>query len=253
MNDEKHQVLLSLQMFQGMPDSALSHWADGHQWLLAIPAYKCYMGLVCYLVSVILMSYRDLGNNDTIQVVAMVIGILSVLTVIATFVYIQSSQAVQLETFREHYSTDTLAEFDTDGDGIIDEKEAKIALDQSRATLLTLYVYVSTAAKVEQQVQYIYSVHSAQHCNLSITVVTRIIQTRTVPLKSVASPFAGRRGAAFYTLVQVQVDTFIAMEQPQFACGQVSSADTRSMFYISALHLHTLVVSHSTSLNRRAG
>jgi len=118
-----------LQMFQGMPDSALSHWVDTHAWLLALPAYKCYTGLVCYLLSVILMSYRDLGANDTIKAIAMIIGIVSVLTVFVTFAYIQSSQAVQLETFHEYYSSETLEKFDTNGDGIICEKEAKIALE----------------------------------------------------------------------------------------------------------------------------
>ena len=56
------------------------------------PMMKFVMGTMCYMLSVILTSWRDLDGDDLAQTLALVIGIMSVGMVWAAFFLIQHSK-----------------------------------------------------------------------------------------------------------------------------------------------------------------
>merc|ERR1711924_162402 len=55
----------------------LAEWSEGHPLLIRFPTLKCGFGILCYLLAVILMSWRDLSNNMVVQVYALVLGVIS--------------------------------------------------------------------------------------------------------------------------------------------------------------------------------
>jgi len=73
----------------GLPAAALDQWASSHSMLLTIPMMKFTGGTVCYLISVIMLAYRDLLEQLPVQILALFIGLSSVCMVFATYTYIE--------------------------------------------------------------------------------------------------------------------------------------------------------------------
>jgi|EP00670_Eutreptiella_braarudii_P007135 hypothetical protein len=71
-------------VLNGMQEHDASAWALKWRLVLKMPLLKAVMGAVSYLSSVILISWENLGASATFQVVAMVIGAMSVATVLCT-------------------------------------------------------------------------------------------------------------------------------------------------------------------------
>mmetsp|Transcript_133052 Transcript_133052/g.413708 ORF Transcript_133052/g.413708 Transcript_133052/m.413708 type:complete len:193 (+) Transcript_133052:25-603(+) len=69
-----------------LKDESVEEWGQSWPWrlLLPFPMAKFAMGCVFYLVSVLLISFRDLEFTGAWRYVALVIGLGSVLTVLAT-------------------------------------------------------------------------------------------------------------------------------------------------------------------------
>ena len=66
-------------------------WAEKRRHVIALPMAKFVMGCMCYMVSVILTSYRDLRSNNTLRGIALLIGVMSVSMVWAAFFVIRYS------------------------------------------------------------------------------------------------------------------------------------------------------------------
>jgi len=79
-----------------MEDAAVRPWADRMGFLLGVPMMKFIVGCMCYMTSVILASYRDLGESGHHQSVALLIGVSSVGMVWVAFVAIQRSVSADL-------------------------------------------------------------------------------------------------------------------------------------------------------------
>merc|ERR1719446_2020045 len=75
-----------------MEDAAVTEWAKKYKVILMFPMMKFVMGTMCYMLSVILTSWRDLDGDDLAQTLALVIGIMSVGMVWAAFFLIQHSK-----------------------------------------------------------------------------------------------------------------------------------------------------------------
>ena len=56
--------------------------------MLKLPLLKAVMGAMSYLASVILISWENLGTSAAFQVLAMVIGAMSVATVLCTATFV---------------------------------------------------------------------------------------------------------------------------------------------------------------------
>ena len=56
-------------------------WAEKRRHVIALPMAKFVMGCMCYMVSVILTSWRDLTGHKALKGIATAIGIMSVMSV----------------------------------------------------------------------------------------------------------------------------------------------------------------------------
>jgi len=86
--------LMSAFLYQkanGLPEADVTAWALKNKWMLTIPMHKFAGGCVCYLISVVLLSFRDLEGNLAARYMAMVVGIMSVMMVFATAIYINTT------------------------------------------------------------------------------------------------------------------------------------------------------------------
>ena len=59
-------------------------WAKSHKILIMLPPAKFGMGCLSYLGSVVLISFRDLAESPVFQYVCLIIGVMSMSTVLAT-------------------------------------------------------------------------------------------------------------------------------------------------------------------------
>jgi len=59
-------------------------WAHNHALLMKLPFYKFVMGTLCYLATIILYSWAALSAFEEAQIMAVVVGVMSVMTVIGT-------------------------------------------------------------------------------------------------------------------------------------------------------------------------
>ncbi|KAH8074651.1 hypothetical protein JL721_2219 [Aureococcus anophagefferens] len=85
----------------GMADAAVAGWAAKNWPLLALPMMKFVVGTMCYMTSVILTSYRDLGGAESLekwQKLALFIGVMSVAMVWGAFFWIRRSMAAAPKT-----------------------------------------------------------------------------------------------------------------------------------------------------------
>ena len=76
-----------------MEDDAVGPWAKNNKRLLMLPMMKFVMGCMCYMLSVILTSWRDLSSFDEFRVVAFFIGAMSMTMVWGAFFVIELSMA----------------------------------------------------------------------------------------------------------------------------------------------------------------
>ncbi|CAD7932147.1 unnamed protein product [Amoebophrya sp. A25] len=67
-----------------MPEARLEDWAVRNKWLPYLPLGKFAMGCLSYMLSVILISYRDLDGKTTWQMVTLLVGLMSMSMVFAT-------------------------------------------------------------------------------------------------------------------------------------------------------------------------
>lgn len=79
-----------------MEDAAVRPWADRVGFWLRVPMMKFIAGCMCYMTSVILASYRDLGDSGHHRSVALLIGVLSMGMVWVAFAAIQRSLSADL-------------------------------------------------------------------------------------------------------------------------------------------------------------
>jgi hypothetical protein len=59
-------------------------WMQQHPWLASLPIGKFVFGTLCYLVSVILVSWKELSGEGSARLVTLMVGILSVGIVLVT-------------------------------------------------------------------------------------------------------------------------------------------------------------------------
>ena len=80
-----------------MEDAAVQGWAKANKLMLKLPMMKFVGGTMCYMVSVILTSWRDLeGQGRLFQPLALVVGIMSVAMVWGSaFLIVGSMRAPQ--------------------------------------------------------------------------------------------------------------------------------------------------------------
>ena len=76
-----------------MEDDSVPRWAASHPLLLLLPLAKFGMGCVAYLLSVILISFRDLEESAAFQYACLVIGVMSMSTVFATVAVLAMPEA----------------------------------------------------------------------------------------------------------------------------------------------------------------
>ena len=77
-----------------MRDDAVAAWAAAHKLLLMLPLAKFGMGCVSYLLSVILLSFRDLDHSSTFQYTCLIIGVMSMCTVCMTVAVVAPPTAI---------------------------------------------------------------------------------------------------------------------------------------------------------------
>jgi len=67
-------------------DEKACAWAEDHPWLLQLPFLKFAMGVVCYLTSVVLMSYSKSSVNDqpVARFITTFMGIMSIMMAAGT-------------------------------------------------------------------------------------------------------------------------------------------------------------------------
>lgn len=83
----------------GMEDAAVKPWSDDYKPLLMLPMLKFVVGVMCYMVSVILTSWRDLSAGESaFRSIALFIGISSVSMVWMTFFVVQRSMRARPPT-----------------------------------------------------------------------------------------------------------------------------------------------------------
>lgn len=74
-----------------LPEAKLLAWSVKYWWLPYLPLGKFAMGCVSYMISVILISYRDLEMFASWQIAALVFGIMSMSMVFLTVITLQRS------------------------------------------------------------------------------------------------------------------------------------------------------------------
>ena len=65
----------------GMHEDDAPAWAARHKWLLMLPFIKFVMGCFAYLITVIVLSYETLADEDSARYIALAIGIMSMSSV----------------------------------------------------------------------------------------------------------------------------------------------------------------------------
>jgi len=77
-------------------DEKVEQWAASMPWklLLQMPLPKFGMGCVCYLVSVLLLSFRDLEGAGVWRWLALAIGVMSVTSVLGTAALVKLAMKV---------------------------------------------------------------------------------------------------------------------------------------------------------------
>mmetsp|Transcript_3614 Transcript_3614/g.6379 ORF Transcript_3614/g.6379 Transcript_3614/m.6379 type:complete len:178 (-) Transcript_3614:42-575(-) len=68
-----------------LDDDSVEAWAKKFKLLLPVPLMKFVMGTVCYMMSVVLISYRDLENTPATKWIAFIFGIMGIIMVFGTF------------------------------------------------------------------------------------------------------------------------------------------------------------------------
>ena len=68
---------LLYRVANALHDTEAAPWAKAHPFLLKLPMAKFGMGCLSYLLSVVLLSFRDLEGVDAIKYAALVIGLMS--------------------------------------------------------------------------------------------------------------------------------------------------------------------------------
>ena len=68
---------LLYRIANALKEDEVAAWKTDHRYILAMPMVKFAMGALSYLMSVILMSWRDLEAAPQTQEIAMAIGIMS--------------------------------------------------------------------------------------------------------------------------------------------------------------------------------
>lgn len=76
------------QKLNGLSDADVSIWANSEQLLLKVPLVKFVLGIVLYLLSVILMSWRDLAESTLARYIALAFGIMGIIFVFTTAGYV---------------------------------------------------------------------------------------------------------------------------------------------------------------------
>eukprot|EP00927_Polykrikos_kofoidii_P078421 TRINITY_DN75243_c0_g1_i1.p1 TRINITY_DN75243_c0_g1~~TRINITY_DN75243_c0_g1_i1.p1 ORF type:complete len:191 (+),score=18.14 TRINITY_DN75243_c0_g1_i1:65-637(+) len=79
------------QKANGLHDDHVTAWACDKRWLLSLPMVKFVAGCVCYLLSVLLLTFRDLEASTFCRFIALAIGAGSVMMVFMTAAYIHFS------------------------------------------------------------------------------------------------------------------------------------------------------------------
>jgi hypothetical protein len=75
-----------------MQDDAVEEWAKNYWLLLYVPMIKFVMGVMAYMVSIIVASWRDLEGYSAPQGIALAMGIMGVTSVWVVFFIIQHSK-----------------------------------------------------------------------------------------------------------------------------------------------------------------
>ena len=75
-----------LRVLYLLHDDEVDKWASQpiNKFLLELPLIKFGMGCPCFLITVILTSWRDLQEDTPSRIIALIIGVISVSTVITT-------------------------------------------------------------------------------------------------------------------------------------------------------------------------
>ena len=79
-----------------MHDDAVPAWASKHQLLLKLPLVKFGMGCISYLLSVVLISFKDLDHSDFFRYACLTIGVMSMSTVLGTLVFVYPPPMTQM-------------------------------------------------------------------------------------------------------------------------------------------------------------
>jgi len=74
-----------------MEDQHVESWAKKHSLMLALPMMKFVMGTIAYMASVILISWRDLGEAPMWQMVTLGVGVMSMGSVMGVSFLIERS------------------------------------------------------------------------------------------------------------------------------------------------------------------
>jgi len=72
----------------GLHEGHVAEWAVNNRLLLNVPLIKFGMGCLCYLVSVVLLSWQHLEGENWARYTAFSVGMMSVVTVLVTTSYI---------------------------------------------------------------------------------------------------------------------------------------------------------------------
>lgn len=100
-------------------------WSRDNRKLMLMPGMKFFMGVVCYLVSVIMLAWVDLAAEPVAQIITLVVGLGSMSTVIATCAVVVRYNIVALKNAIERATG-----IDIDGDGVVGES-VRVAEDPS--------------------------------------------------------------------------------------------------------------------------
>ena len=85
-----------------MKDELVPQWAAEHKMLLFLPLSKFGMGCWAYLLSVIFRSFRDLAESSVFQYTCLIIGGMSMSTVVVTVMVIVAPDLWPKRTERRH-------------------------------------------------------------------------------------------------------------------------------------------------------
>jgi len=88
-------ALMSAFLYQkanGLHEDVVAVWFQEHEWITSVPFTKFVMGCMCYLASVLFLSFFDLMHVSPIMsYAALAIGVMSVMSVLMTAAYLNRS------------------------------------------------------------------------------------------------------------------------------------------------------------------